>query len=197
MRKKIWAMAPPHTFRGIPCGGGLSEFWEWPHEGVSEVVNDLDQSLANLWRVWQGPAAFAEFQRQVEAIPVSRPHWQESLGETSENNVERAVQFFVKIRQSMMGLGKTWAPLSKARTRRGMNEQASAWLTAIEGLPEVHERLKGVVIESVDVLDFLRRYDCQNALFFIDPPYFPDRKTDEQQAAALQRLFRACGKANS
>jgi DNA adenine methylase len=60
--------------------------------------------------------------------------------------VQRAVRFFVLCRQSLAGRMDTFAPLSKNRTRRRMNEQASAWLTAVEGLPAVHARLKRVAI---------------------------------------------------
>lgn len=183
LRKKIWELAKaiPHKFRGIPCGGGLSEFWEWPHQGVSECVNDLDRSLVNLWRVWQSQEKFEEFRRQVEAIPVGREHFLEAVQTAKQGangSVEAAVALFVRLRQSMMGLGKSWAPLSKSRTRRGMNEQASAWLTAVEGLPEVHQRLQGVVLENVDVLDFVRRYDGAATLFYIDPPYAPETRCD-------------------
>lgn len=182
MRKTIWSLAEkrPHIFRGIPCGGGLSEFWEWPHEGVSEVVNDLDKSLTNLWRVWQSQDLFEQFKRQVEAVPVSREHFLKATAQEPEqgaaNNVDQAVALFIRLRQSMMGLGKTWAPLSRARVRRGMNEQASAWLTAVEGLQEVHKRLQGIVLENVDVISFLLKYDGPNTLFYIDPPYMPETR---------------------
>lgn len=195
LKNKIWELAPQHTFRGIACGGGLSEWWNWPHENVSEVINDINGDLVNLWRVWQSIDTFEDFQRRVEAVPFSRPHFLESKRfleqENSleqENNqpetvrwldvdaVTRAVAYFVKIRQSMMGLGTSFTPISKARTRRGMNEQASAWLTSVDGLQAVHSRLKRVVIEKLDVVQFLRKYDCPNGLLYIDPPYYPTER---------------------
>ena len=69
--------------------------------------------------------------------------------------VERAVNFFIRCRQSRAGCFKDFATLSRTRTRRGMNEQASAWLTVIDGLPEVHARLKRVVILNHDALDVI------------------------------------------
>ena len=182
MKQKIWEIAPAHNFRGIPCGGGLSEWWNWPSDGVSEVINDVNHELVNLWRVWQDPYLFSEFQRQIECVPFSRPHFEAAKDAakktTSEREVDRAVHYFTRIRQSMMGLGTSWAPISKARTRRNMNEQVSAWLTAVEGLPEVHRRLQRVVIECVDVCLFLRKYDCPNGLFYLDPPYAPGTRTE-------------------
>lgn len=191
LKKKIWELAPPHTFRGIACGGGLSEWWEWPHENVSEVINDLNGDLVNLWRTWQNTDCFNNFVRQVEAIPFSRPHFLESkqflaqensLAKENNPSVDRAVSYFVKIRQSMMGLGTSFAPISKARTRRQMNEQASAWLTSIEGLQEAHRRLQRVVIEQVDICKFISKYDCSNGLLYLDPPYFPTERAEKLYA---------------
>jgi hypothetical protein len=49
--------------------------------------------------------------------------------------VPSAVNFFVRCRQSMAGRMRDFATLSRTRVRRGMNEQAAAWLSAVEGLP--------------------------------------------------------------
>jgi DNA adenine methylase len=176
LAKLIHKLSPPHITRAVAFGGGLGEFWNWPHEGVSEVVNDSDSRLYNLWQVWQREDTFNSFCRQVSAIPVSRQHWQYASQYSPAADipdVESAVQFFVWIRQSMMGLKEDFAPLSVNRTRRKMNEQASAWLSAIEGLPAVHERLKRVVLENLDFTEFLQKYDNENTFFYLDPTYFP------------------------
>jgi DNA adenine methylase len=61
-----------------------------------------------------------------------------------------------------------------------MNEQASAWLTAIEGLPAVHERLKRVVILNHNALDVIRQQDGPNTLFYLDPPYLQETRTSKE-----------------
>jgi len=40
-----------------------------------------------------------------------------------------------------------------------------------ENLTEIHRRLCGVVIEHLDGLDCIKRYDRERTLFYIDPPY--------------------------
>lgn len=52
-----------------------------------------------------------------------------------------------------------------------MNEQASAWLNAIDELPAVHDRLKRVVILHDDALKVIRQQDGPKTLFYLDPPY--------------------------
>ncbi len=37
---------------------------------------------------------------------------------------------------------------------------------------DVHERLAGVVIENLDWLEFVDRYDRPETFFYIDPPYW-------------------------
>ena len=64
-----------------------------------------------------------------------------------------------------------FTPLSRSRTRRGINEQASAWLNCVDGLPQVHNRLKTVAILNQNAVDVIRSQDGDKTLFYLDPPY--------------------------
>lgn len=52
-----------------------------------------------------------------------------------------------------------------------MNKQASAWLSAVEGLPAVHDRLKRVVILDRPAIEVIRTQDGEKTLFYLGPPY--------------------------
>ncbi len=175
LASKIVAMFPrTYTHYVEPYAGGLSVLLAAEPEGHSEVVNDISQELTSFWIVLQRDDLFEIFKRQVEAVPFSETQFQISETPKQEfllNHVDMAVCFFVRCRQSLAGRMKDFATLSRTRTRRGMNEQASAWLTAIEGLPEVHARLKRVVILNRDALDVIRTQDGEQTLFYLDPPY--------------------------
>ena len=118
--------------------------------------------------------------------------------------VKRAVRFFVRARQSRQGLMKDFATLSRNRTRRRMNEQASSYLTAVEGLPDVHQRLQQVVILSADSCRVIEQQDGPHALFYCDPPYLHDTRVTtkdyahemdpSQHEELLQTLSRIEGK---
>jgi len=46
------------------------------------------------------------------------------------------------------------------------------WQSTISAREAAHERLSGVVIERLPWADFIRRYDREGTLFYLDPPYF-------------------------
>jgi DNA adenine methylase len=199
----IVALCPPHVHYVEPFAGGLSVLLAKGPEGVSEVVNDLNGELMNFWRVLQDEVLFANFRRVIEATPFSEREWQDA-DDPSPLAWMQAVHFFIRCRTSLAGRMKSFAPLSRTRTRRGMNEQASAWLTAVEGLPAVHARLKRVVVLNHDALDVIREQDGPGTLFYCDPPYLHETRagTDDyayemspaQHAALLNLLEGIKGK---
>ena len=155
-----------------PYFGGGSVLLANDPEGISEVVNDIDLGLSNFWKVLQSVELFGGFKRIIDATPFSEFEYSEADNtDCDESPAMRAAKFFIRNRQSRQALGTCFATLTRNRTRRGMNEQASAWLNAIEGLPEVHERLKRVVILNGDALDVIRQQDGPRTLYYLDPPY--------------------------
>ena len=201
---KLHHLAMAHTHRTHSFAGGLGEFWNWPHEEVSEVVNDIDGDLTNFWRVLQDVTTFNRFMRIAQAIPFSQVEWEDSLIPADEP-VQRAVKFFVRCRQSMSGRKQEFAPLSKTRVRRAMNEQASAWLSAVDGLPMVHHRLKRVVILNMPAIDVIQSQDGRTTLHYVDAPYVLDTRvtvgeygpfemTDDQHRELIRVLLSCEGK---
>src|SRR5262249_13658625 len=87
------------------------------------------------------------------------------------------VRFFVRCRQSLAGRMKGFTGITKTRTRRGMNNEVSAWLTCVEGLPAVHDRLKRVLILNHEALTVIRKQDGSRTLFYLDPPYLDSTRT--------------------
>lgn len=167
-------------------GGGNLECSMTPdrYEGVSEVVNDLDGDLMNWWEVMADESLRQMFSNMLEFTPFSKKMFEDKkklleMGHPKDK-VSHALNFFLVNRQSRQGLMKDFATLSKSRTRRGMNEQVSSWLTAIEGLPEVHERIKRFVILSESMFDVIRREDSGDTFFYIDPTYLHGTRVAKQ-----------------
>jgi DNA adenine methylase len=188
---RIVAMMPRHLHYVEPYAGGLNvllardpadrRLWKADtsdQRGVSEVANDLNGPLMNFWRVLRGEDTFPRFLRQVQAIPLSRAEWEAAHAHRyGEDPVADAVAFFVLARQSLAGRMKGFTPITKNRTRRGMNGNASEWLSAVYGLPAVHARLIRVVLENRPALEVIQKHDGEGTLFYLDPPYLHSTRT--------------------
>src|SRR5262245_61929638 len=175
MARHIVTLMPPHTHYVEPFAGGLAVLLAKNPDGVSEVANDLHLDLTTFWRVLQSAGDFERFRRAVEVVPFSEAEWrdaQDGLRRCPDADpVRRAVWFFVACRQSLAGRMGAFAPLSRNRTRRGMNEQALAWLSAVDGLAAVHARLRRVAVLNRPALDVIRSQDGPGTLYYLDPPY--------------------------
>lgn len=189
-----------------PYAGGLSVLLALNPTGISEVVNDLNANLINFWSVLAGEATFPRFVHKAMATPFSELAWEQAhfRRKIEARTTEDAVDFFVHCRQSLAGRMDSFAPLTRNRTRGGMNEQASAWLGAIDGLSAVHARLKRVVILNRDALDVIRQQDGPRTLFYLDPPYlhstrattgeYAHEMTEEQHGELLNVLHKIQGR---
>lgn len=209
--KKFIELMPQHVHYVEPFFGGGAVLLEKNPVGVSEVVNDLNFELTNFWSVLKDQDQFEQFQRAMEATPFSEVEFVESDADDDVPNpranwsqLENAIAFFVRCRQSRAGCFKDFATLSRTRTRRKMNEQASAWLTCIEGLSAVHARLQRVVILNRPASKVIEQQDGPNTLFYLDPPYlhatrsttgqYAHEMTDLQHAKLLGQLATIGGK---
>ena len=188
LARRIVGLMPRHLHYVEPYFGGGAvllardpndpSLWLPPHKGVSEVVNDLNGRLVNFWRTLKDEAVFSRFIRLAQATPLARAEWDAAHAHTSTGNdsVADALTFFVDCRQSRSGLMTGFTPVTRSRTRRGMNGNVSEWLSAVEGLPDVHARLSRVMIENMPAVDLIRREDTAGTLFYCDPPYLHETR---------------------
>jgi DNA adenine methylase len=155
-------------------GGGAVLLANDP-EGISEIANDINGELVNFWRVLQCQDMFGKLQRRLEATQFSAVEFEAAqhtlADEDKQSDIGRAWAFFVVCRQSLAGRMKSFASITRNRTRRGMNEQVSAWLNTIEGLPAVHARLKRVLVLNKPAIACIQSEDGPKTLHYCDPPY--------------------------
>lgn len=180
---QIIDLIPHHVHYVEPFFGGGAVLLQKPSrlvEGHSEVINDLYGELITFWRVLQSTELFPQFERRIALTPFAKPLWEEAVSSQSRDPVEIACSFFIRYRQSRQGLGRDFATMSRYRTRRGMNEQVSSWLSAIDGLAEAHNRLSRVAIYSEDACSVIRREDDSDTFFYCDPPYVRSTRVVEK-----------------
>jgi DNA adenine methylase len=151
-----------------------------PARGVSEVINDLDGDLMNFYRVLRDQDLFDRLRRRLECTLLSEAEWQiagELLARETSDCVERAAALFVLIRQSRQALRKDFVTPVRTRLRGGRQDHVNAWWAAIDGLADVHVRLKDVLVLCRPALEVIRQEDGAGTLFYLDPPYVHDTRT--------------------
>jgi len=189
MTKKLIPLVPKHRIYVEVFGGGASLLLA-KEPSLVEVYNDLDAGLVNLFRVLRDPALFAEFRRHVQLTPYSRGEFYRyrelwRAGQAPADPVENAVAFFVLARQNFGGrFGNSWG-VTVTQSSRGMASTVSAWLSAIDLLPEVAERFLRVQIECLDWRRLLPIYDTAETFFYLDPPYLPSTRKGGQYTHEL------------
>lgn len=154
--------------------GGGSVLLRHDPEGKSEIACDLNKNLTTFWRVLQDESLFKVFHRRVANTPFSELEFDRALADLEAgipDTLDRAAAFFVVARQSMSGRNDSFAPVSTTRLRRGMNEQVSAWWSAVDGLPQIAERMRRVLILDGPALKQIKKYDKAGVLMYLDPPY--------------------------
>lgn len=172
LKNKLLPLVPEHKIYVEPFGGGASMLIAKEPSKV-EVYNDLNSGLVNFFRILRDRSAFPEFQRLVSLTPYSREEWLHfrDTWEACEDLIERAYQWFVVARMSFSGeFAKSWA-YSKTASTRGMAQCVSGWLSAIELLPQICERLLRVIIENKNAFDLIETFDGRDTFFYLDPPY--------------------------
>jgi DNA adenine methylase len=174
---KLLKLVPKHhTYVEVFGGGAQLLFAKSP--SPVEVYNDVASDLVNFFRVLRDPEKFQRFHRLVSLTPYSREEYYfcRDTWEQCEDDVERAYRWFVVARMSFSGtFGASWS-FSLNTSSRGMSESCSAWLSAIEILPQIHARIMRVQIEHKDFRELIPLYDTPKTLFYMDPPYIPETR---------------------
>jgi len=200
LAKNILAIMPSHIhYVETHFGGGAVLFAKDP-KNFSEVANDIDGELQNFWAVLRSRLRFDEFKHLCDTTPFSQEIFEyvkrtqriEALEEGP--SIEEAWKFFVRYRQSRQGLGKDFCTPTKTRTRRGMNEGVSSWLSAIDGLEEASKRLSMVYITNDDASKIIRSHDGPSTLFYCDPPYLHSTRSYGSKGAYACEMTVKCHK---
>jgi DNA adenine methylase len=154
-------------------------FTQDPHDKI-EIVNDLNEELITFWRVLRNPLTFEKLMRRLQTTPYSEIEFLEAKQPT-DDAIERAARFFILSRQSLSARQESFAPITKTRLRRHMCDNVSAWLSAIDGLPEVQKRLESVIIFNRPAIEIISEHDEEGAFVLADPPWLHSSRTSTKE----------------
>lgn len=152
----------------------------------SEIYNDLDGEVVNVFRVLQHPKKAARLECLLRLTPFAHEEFKLAYKQ-SRSEVERARRTIIR---SFMGWGSDSISRMKAscagfKTRisstmltgfrwnanRSGTTPASDWKVYPKEIRAFTERLGGVTIDNRDAFSILRKFDRSDALHYVDPPY--------------------------
>lgn len=192
LRNKILGMFPePGTFsRYIEVFGGAGWIlFSSDRHAELEVYNDVNGNLVNLFRcVKYHPE---ELQKELGFILMSREQFfdaKEQAGMRGLTDIQRAARFYIVIKESF------------GSDLRSFHVYSKNMGNAVKYILEASERLNTVVVENQDFERIIKTYDREDALFYLDPPYYeteryyPDRFMPEDHTRLCKALRKIKGR---
>ena len=177
MTNKLLNRIPDHEKYIEVFGGGASLlFAKEPHK--IEVYNDLYENVYSLFKVLSDNSLFVEFKKAADLAYYSRQlreEFKNQLKRDDLNIVERAFFFFYVNRASVNGTGGF---STHSSIRRNMSKAVSDYLSCVDRLLEIHQRLSRCIIEKLSFREMFYKYDRENVFMYLDPPYHPDTRND-------------------
>jgi DNA adenine methylase len=173
MLKHILKIMPPHRIY-VEVFGGSGKVLLNKKPSEIEVWNDFDRKIANLFHVVA--FKFEEFYEKTRFLVYSRELYKTYLKELKGTgmielgDVDMAVKMYYVLSGTFGGGGSGFKYSGFAFSRRE-NEARRYW-NRLEKLEQIRERLAGVLIECDDFEKVIRRWDSEETLFYLDPPYF-------------------------
>lgn len=142
-----------------------------------EIYNDLEKNVYSLYKVLSDPEMFRLFKEKCDLVLYNndiRKEFKELLKNKELSILDRAFYFFYVNRTSHNGIGGFSI---NSYIRRNMSKSISDFLSCIDRLPELHNRLSNVIITNVDGNELIKKYDNERTLIYCDPPYEQSTRT--------------------
>lgn len=166
LSKHILPLFPEHRCYVEVFAGGAALFYQKEPCRV-EVLNDINGELVNLYRVVQHH--LEEFVRQFKWALSSRQiyEWEKSKQPETLTDIQRAARFYYLQKLAFGGKvdGQTYGTATTSPPRLNL-------LRIEEDLSQAHLRLARVNIENLDWVRCIEKYDRDETLFYLDPPYW-------------------------
>lgn len=127
----------------------------------TEIYNDINGDLVNLFRCVKFHCG--ELQRELSFMLNSRELFYDFASQYNTRgmtDIQRAARFFMLIKTSYGSDHKSYGCI-----KRNVNAM-------VQYLTDIQDRLCDVVIENKDFENLLKVYDKEDALIYLDPPYY-------------------------
>lgn len=140
---------------------------------IIRTANEINQDITNFFLVLRDHEE--DLMKKLLLTPCSKEEY-DNCWNSSEDNIEQARRFYVRVRQSFCGLGdqrknKGWH-LAKTKVNTNGGETVSRWNNALKKLHIVADQLRqNFQITPYSYADCIDKLDFEKAFFYCDPPY--------------------------
>lgn len=154
---------------GEPMCAGASVFLN-KEKSKEEIICDIDNKIISIYKSLKDEPK--EFIDRLKKIKYKEKTFEEAKEKTEfEDYIDLGINEYILRRMSRGGLKKTFAWSN--RERGGQPGEINAWMTMLEELPVIAERIQDTTILCINVFDFIKNWDEENTLIYLDPPYLP------------------------
>ena len=160
---------PPHSMY-VELYGGAGSILALKPRVFSEVYNDLDGEVVNVFRVLQDPE---QRERLFEAC-VLTPYAADEFklaNRPSDDPVESARRMIFRAHGGFGSSSVTRQSGFRRDSKRNTGTPAHHWAKFPPMVREYGLRFAGVTIENQDALNVIQSHDSENTFFYADPPY--------------------------
>ena len=168
MLKHIMPLLPEHGLYCEPFAGGAAVFFA-KERAKTNVINDLNSSLIAFYKVLKNQPK--ELKQMIDNLLHSRSAhdhaWYIYSNPEYFTELQIAWSVFVLSKQGYAGQLSASFGFDKQKGKHPLRLANSKQLLSAELI----NLLENTTIECDDALAVIKRYDCVQAFFFVDPPY--------------------------
>lgn len=147
-------------------GGGLSVFMQKSPSKL-EIINDKEDRIVNVYV--QARDNNEALKNSINLTPYSRSEFRKCQN-PSDDKLEDARRTICAL---AFGVGHSLVDKTTGlrNSKKSNTSPAASFRKYTETFDQFHERLKNCIIENLDWREVLKKYDDDDALFYLDPPY--------------------------
>jgi len=178
MAKWIVSHFPSHNLF-VEAFGGAASVLLAKQRSNGEIYNDLNGDVVNVFRVLRDPTSSKHLQKLLRLTPFSIDEYK-SCYEPVNEPIEKARRMIFR---SFAGIGSDSVFQNNgfrySKHNKSGTVPAQGWMRFPDAINSFTKRLQGVLINNLDALDIIQKYDGTDTLFYLDPPYLGSTRSTE------------------